>query len=248
MQAEWEEFFSGLTLDVMRDARSPEEISTEAEAIATMLRVQPGARVLDIPCGAGIHSLALAAGGFRLEGLDISAALLDQARSTALRRGLSLEWHLRDMRDLPWHSEFDGAICMWGSFGYFDDAGNAEFLRAVAQTLRPGARFLIDTPLVETVLPGFHDSDWTNIGPTTLLEKRRYYHESGRLERAWTMMQGNHVEKRVLSMRLYTYSELCRIAREAGFSTCEGYSSLSMEPFSLGADRCFFVVRKAGGE
>ena len=52
------------------------------------------------------------------------------------------------MRDLPWRSTFDGAFCVGNSFGYLDDPGNAAFLRAVRETLRPGARLVLETPMV----------------------------------------------------------------------------------------------------
>ena len=52
------------------------------------------------------------------------------------------------MRDLPWPARFDGAFCLGNSFGYLDDEGNASFLRAVAAALKPGARFVLETPMV----------------------------------------------------------------------------------------------------
>ena len=57
------------------------------------------------------------------------------------------------MRDLPWLGEFGGAVCFWSSFGYFDEQGNADFLRAVSNALKPGARFLLDTPWLKLAFP-----------------------------------------------------------------------------------------------
>ena len=49
------------------------------------------------------------------------------------------------MRDLPWWDEFDGAVCFWSSFGYFDGDGDREFTDAVWHALKPGAPFLLET-------------------------------------------------------------------------------------------------------
>ena len=174
----------------------------------------------------------------------MSEPLLQSGRSEAARLGIDLDLHRLDMRELPWRAEFDAAICMWGSFGYFDDPGNIVFLQAVSKTLKPNGRFLVDTPVVETVLPGFRPSDWTKIGRTMLLETRYYDHVRGRLDRSWTMLRGREVEKRTLSMRLYTYSQLCGLLYEAGFSSCTGYSTLDGEPFKLGADRVVMLATK----
>ncbi|HEX9124622.1 MAG TPA: hypothetical protein VF984_14895 [Actinomycetota bacterium] len=46
---------------------------------------------------------------------------------------------------------------MWGSFGYFDEAGNLAQARAAARALKPGGRYLIDTPSLESIYPDFRE-------------------------------------------------------------------------------------------
>ena len=240
----WEEFFSGLTLEIMQEARPDEEISVEIRSMVRLLGLREGDRVLDVPCGSGRHSVLLASAGSKVSGLDISEPLLQKAREDAEASGLNIDYRQGDMRALPWREEFEAAVCLWGSFGYFDDEGNVAFVRAVSGALKTGGRFLIDTPIIETVLPGYRTSDWTQIGHIMLLETRRYDHVNGRIDRSWTMIQGKRVEKRTLSMRLYTYSELCKMLRAAGFATCEGYSTLAGAPYSLGGDRVYMLATK----
>ncbi|MFD0330767.1 class I SAM-dependent methyltransferase [Streptacidiphilus monticola] len=43
----------------------------------------PGRRVLDLGCGTGRHSVALAARGFRVTGIDVNGRSLRQARAAA---------------------------------------------------------------------------------------------------------------------------------------------------------------------
>ena len=74
------------------------------------------------------------------------------------------------MRDLPWRARFDGAFCLGNSFGYLDDEGNAAFLRAVAAALKPGARFVLETPMVlENLLGHLQDRPWWKVGDMHLL-------------------------------------------------------------------------------
>jgi SAM-dependent methyltransferase len=240
----WQEFFDGLTLEIMQEARPDEEISAEIRSMVRLLGLREGDRVLDVPCGSGRHSALLASAGCKVTGLDISEPLLRKAREDTAASGMSIEYQQGDMRALPWRDQFDAAVCLWGSFGYFDDEGNAAYLRAVFRALKPGGRFLIDTPIVETVLPGYRASDWTQIGRTMLLETRRYDHINGRIDRSWTMMQGKKVEKRTLSMRLHTYRELCNMLCAAGFASCEGYSTLAGAPYALGGDRVYMLATK----
>lgn len=53
--------------------------------------LRPGARVLDVGCGTGNHSIAFARAGMAVDALDFSGAMLDVARAKAARTGL-LAW------------------------------------------------------------------------------------------------------------------------------------------------------------
>ena len=117
----WEQFFEGVAVDLWLQAVSPEQTEREADALARMLAVPAGGEILDVPCGAGRLSLALANRGYRMTGVDWSAEFLDHAR--ARDAGNRVTWERRDMRDLPWPARFDGAFCVGNSFGYWTTKG-----------------------------------------------------------------------------------------------------------------------------
>jgi SAM-dependent methyltransferase len=97
----WEAFFSGLWLDVQRRANSAEQTQRDTARILELLAVDPGAHLLDVPCGDGRVALELAARGYQLTGVDLAAPLLADARRHARERGLAVAWEQRDMRALP---------------------------------------------------------------------------------------------------------------------------------------------------
>ncbi|MBI3997988.1 MAG: class I SAM-dependent methyltransferase [Armatimonadetes bacterium] len=242
----WERFFSGLWLDVQRELRA-DRTPAEADFIEQVLRLRPGAAVLDVPCGEGRLTLELAARGYQMTGVDITEAVLAEARQKAAGRGLQIAWHRRDMRDLPWKEAFAGAFCVWTSFGYFDDAGNEAFLRAVSAALRPGARFLLEfQALAETLLPRFQERSWGPVGDVLVLEERRYDHARSRVDVEWTFVRGGRIEKKSSSIRVYTYRELCELLARVGFAEFEAYGSLEGEPFRLG-QRLYLVAAKTAG-
>ena len=104
--------------------------------------IPKGSRILDVACGRGRHSRILAAEGFYVTGIDLSAASISYARQF---ENDHLEFYEHDMR-LPFRGNyFDFAFNFFTSFGYFktrrehDDA-----IRTISRSLRPGGILLID--------------------------------------------------------------------------------------------------------
>ncbi|HVO70120.1 MAG TPA: class I SAM-dependent methyltransferase [Aggregatilineaceae bacterium] len=239
---------SDLFLDVLRLSKTQEHTRREADYVEMLLDLSAPAHLLDVPCGGGRLAIELATRRHRVAGVDIEPFLLQEARRAAQERQVEAAFTAvqRDMRDLPWTAEFDGAYCFWESFGYFDDAGNRAFLEAVASALKPSSRFVFDTHIMETALPHMHFRDWEWVGGNILvLEEREYDHVAGTMIRHWTFMQGGRTERRSLAFRLYTYRELVALLEAAGFTACEGYTWLSVVPFALGAPRLVMSAAKA---
>lgn len=246
MSTNWyENFFQGIALDFWRAVVTEAQTRAEADFIEKQLQLSPAAKILDVPCGGGRLSLELAARGFDLTGVDIASEFIDEARTKSAERNLTVDWHNRDMRELPWEAEFDGAFCFGNSFGYLDDEGNADFVRAVASALKPGAHFVIDTgATAESILPNFQPRRWFEIADITFLIDGRYDHEQGRIFTEYTFIRDGKTEKRPASQRIYTYSQICALLREAGLEVVASFSSLNEEPFTLGVQRLFLIAQK----
>jgi cyclopropane fatty-acyl-phospholipid synthase-like methyltransferase len=242
----WQEFFSGLALDYVRHSRDDEDTFAESDFIQEALELPEGSRLLDVPCGGGRLTLEMASRGYRVIGVDNSPDLIADATSQIDIERSPVTFEQRDMRDLPWQEEFDGAFCFWSSFGYFDDAGNLDFLKAVHNALKPGASLVLDTPLIETRLPEMESQEriWFPVGDLLALEERGFDHVNSRVESEWTFIRGSEVEQKLLSLRLYTYRELCAMLDEAGFGNHQAYGSLDWEPFELGATWLYMVTTK----
>jgi len=242
----WENFFHGVVLDFWRAAISDEQTRAEADFINNQMQLPVDAKLLDVPCGNGRLSIELGAFGFELTGVDIATEFIEEAKRNSQARGVSIDWRNNEMRALPWTNEFDGAFCFGNSFGYLDDEANADFLAAVARTLKPGARFILDAPAIaECLLPHFVEKRTFELNGITATIDTRYDHEQGRMFPNFTFVQNGVEDKRSSSQRVYTYKELSELLNEAGLRVISAFGSLDEDPFKVGAQRLLLVAVKS---
>jgi SAM-dependent methyltransferase len=243
----WRSFFSGIVVDMWLAAVDERQTRQEAEFVKHVAGLFADARIIDVPCGAGRIAMELAAGGFQVTGVDIAPAFLDVARAKAGERGLPILWEQRDMRDLPWPERFDAAVCWGGSFGYFDDGGNAEFLRALVRTLKSGGRLILDaSKIAEIILPRYQERSWMQLGDILFLERNSYDYVHSRLDTEYTFIHNGKAEKRFGSERIYTFKELSALIKACGLELVATYGSLNLAPFTWGSPALYIVAEKPG--
>lgn len=243
----WTDFFSGLVVDFWRAAVPESVTAAEVEFLWTRLALEPGARVLDAPCGHGRHAVELAARGCRMTGVDISSDLLAAAREAAAARGVTVSWHRMDMRALAFDQEFDAAFCAGGSFGFFDRAGDGRFLAAAGRALRPGGGFVLDASKVaESLLPAFRERHETDTAGVHFLAENRYDFERGRIENRYTITRGDRSETKLASHRIDTVAQVLEMLRAAGLEPVSLHGSLDGSPYRLGSP--LFIVARKGRE
>jgi SAM-dependent methyltransferase len=242
MQSNWQtDFFRGVALEVWRRVTSPEQTRAEVEFLERVLRISPGAQLLDVPCGNGRHALEFASRGYSMKGVDLSEEFIAEVRQSSAKA----RWVLGDMCELPWVSEFDGAYCFGNSFGYLDRANANRFLHGIARALKPGARFAIDTGMAaESILPGLLRTRWFKLGDIFMLSQNQYNPAEGRLDIEYTFIHGGEVETRPTCSYVFTVAELCRMHADAGLETVELLGSIAGEPFQLGSQRLILVSQK----
>ncbi|MGI8827194.1 MAG: class I SAM-dependent methyltransferase [Chloroflexota bacterium] len=189
----------------------------EVDFLVDLLQLPPGARILDVGCGPGRHSLELARRGFHPVGADISQGFIDVAKGRASDEGLNAEFLVADARDLRFDNEFDAAICLCeGGFGIAGgDEGNRRVLTSVARSLRPGAPFVLQAINALSVVRHL-DGD-ADFDPRTCTSK---WIETVRSPKG----EARDVE---FHCSAYTYRELTLLMEAAGFVVEAGYGAVA---------------------
>jgi SAM-dependent methyltransferase len=108
----------------------------EIDFVVEALGLKAGDRVLDVGCGPGRHSHELARRGLVVRGIDISQRFIDLATQDAPP---GATFQRLDARSLPFHGEFDSAICLCeGAFGLMTVPGeNQSVLAGISAALKP---------------------------------------------------------------------------------------------------------------
>jgi 2-polyprenyl-3-methyl-5-hydroxy-6-metoxy-1,4-benzoquinol methylase len=248
MNAEWyRDFFQGVAVELWRNAVPAEQTRREATFLAEMLELQDGARVLDVPCGHGRHSIELASRGFRVTGVDISETCLSFARDDAKASGVSVHWLQAEMRELPVDEPFDAAYCVGNSLGYLDHAGTQAFLNRLSTALRPGARVVFDSGMAaESILTNFKSHEEYTVGEITMVIDNRYRVRESCLETHFTFRRNGVTEERGIWHFVFTLAELGRMLAGAGLRVEACHSSCDKQPYVLGSEYLYLVARKNG--
>lgn len=233
-------------LDLWRAIVPVEQALDDADFLVTQLGLQAGQRVLDLPCGEGRVAIELAARGCRATGVDISPGLLALARTRAAARAQAVRWIEGDMRQPPADETFDAVFCWGDSFGYLDDAGNAQFLQAARAVLRPGGGFALEVQmLAELLATRFAARASGRVGELQVDIQRQWQPGQPRMAVQYELRQGTQVHRCHASYRIHTLDELCGLLRAAGFEQLRALDPLG-QPFASPA-RCLRLLARTPG-
>jgi SAM-dependent methyltransferase len=201
---------------------TPQATQAEAEFVIDAMGLSPGAQVLDVGCGYGRHAMELAARGFHVVGLDISTPLLVRGGEEAHRRGLTINFVRGDMRELDFEGQFDGAYCLFSTFGYFDDETNKKTVGNIARALKPGGRVLIEILNSDYVIADLPTRVWWEGDGCVVLEEVDLNYFSSRIQvnRSVVFDDGRQLEQEI-SVRAYSLHEVGKLLHAAGFRVLE---------------------------
>jgi len=225
--------------------KTPEEVTN----IISLLKINPGASVLDLCCGPGRHSLELARRGFSVVGVDRTQAYLEKARKQAKVERLKAKFIQEDMRSFCRPNTFDVVVNLFSSFGYFEDIkDDKQVITNVYRSLKNKGVFLIETMGKEVLARIFCERDWRRVNDIIVLQERKVCRNWSWIENRWIMIKDGKMEECKISHRLYSAVELTALLNECGFNAVDVYGDLTGAPYDYTAKRLVIIAYKGEGK
>lgn len=218
----------------------------EQVAKALALTKPPGKSVLDLCCGPGRCSIALAKKGFRVTGVDKTTYLLNKARAKAKAARVNIEWVREDMRDFVRPASFALVLSMFTSFGYFDDRqDDMTVLQNMFTSLQPGGTCLIEVlgkerlakilqPTISTVWPG----------GTLMVERHEIFDDWTRVRNEWLLIRGGRAKSFNFHHTIYSGQELRDRMERVGFVAVKLHGNLDGDAYGPNAERLVTIGHK----
>ena len=157
-----------------------------------------------------------------------------------------------DIRDFePSRGEFDLALSLNTSLGYFTLGEHVRLLSRLADGLRENGSFLVDLATIDLMRKAatpqrlYVGRDGKTITRSMTVRKRKHMRWlevcfATIYDQPWSERDRNY-RFRVI---IFDPGLLCRVLIKAGFTQMEFFRSLSGEPFRPGSDRMIVVARK----
>jgi SAM-dependent methyltransferase len=247
-----ERFFREAWPQISQSVESGTDAASDVQWITGAAELEAGARVLDAPCGFGRHSVEFARRGCETTGVDFSETELGRARKAAGEAGVSLTLACQDIRDMEFSSEFDLAVNLFSSIGYFSDDEDRLVLDRFWRALKPGGAFVVDTRNRDQCVRSLPPEERMRRGSSTIRVENEFDPTTSRWRARWWRLKRGSAKSEDGSqeligeseIRLYSAHELLHMLRPERWRKVELFGGLDGTPFSLDAHRLVVVARK----
>lgn len=218
-----------LFLDILRQLNP--QARAEIKDILSLLELQgyQPKRVLDLNCGIGRHSIELGKLGIEVLGTDLSSAYIKIAAGRAQKRGVEdkVRFKVVDMRQI--HSAlanekpFDGILCLWTSFGFYDDDTNDDILRQCLKLVKSGGFFALDIVNRDWLLRNFSERRFERTKDRLILYDSQFDSRTSRHKDKWTFLRQTGKDTFItegsiqLDLRVWSLHELIQLFKRTGW-------------------------------
>jgi SAM-dependent methyltransferase len=217
-----------------------------------------GQPVLELGCGTGRLTVALAQDGVDITGLDDAPTMLEEARQKAARAGVSVEFVQGDCRDFALAKQYSLIFFPNNALSHLLTRTDVEAcFRSVREHLLRVGRFVVDLFVPSARILGreagrypvgsYEDPDGR--GRVTVTESNQYDSASQVNHITWYYSREGEGEFAAvpLKLRMFFPQEIDALLESNGFAIEEKYGDFEDTPFGSESQKQLIVCRKVSG-
>jgi 2-polyprenyl-3-methyl-5-hydroxy-6-metoxy-1,4-benzoquinol methylase len=238
--SDWYGNFFTAPVNAFWETMVPETATTADVAFVRRHVAAPPARILDVPCGAGRHALALARAGYKVTAIDLSEEAIRRARRAG--KQLPVTFRRGDMRFLDLEERFDGILCLGNSLSYFPPEEMRGFIASLAARVAGDGKLILDTSCcAESLFPLAQEREIAFEGGTC---RSRYSYDSRRslLKTKAELRLGEATHPLLYAHYVVTSGELVRMVEASGLRVEALHGGTEGEMFAPGLPRLLLVA------
>jgi len=238
-------YFDGYYKDIWKSIIPTELTVKETEFIIDYFNLTPGKKVLDLMCGYGRHSIALARKGINVTAVDNLSEYIKEIEEAVAEKNLPIHAINSDVMEFMTDEKYDLVICMGNSFNFFAPLEAEKLLSHIYSFLNNKGQLLIHTwSIAEIAIPQFKEKSWSEINGLKYLTSSKYLFSPTRIESETIIIGPKGTETKTAIDYVFSASELITLLKENGFITKEIYSIPGKKIFKLGDPRAYITADK----
>lgn len=242
----YEQAFSQTYLDVYAH-RNDKQAQYEVSFVNKKFKFQSHHVVLDLCCGAGRHTFALAPLVDIVVGYDLSSELLAVcAKENLLKKFRNIFWQNGDMLQLEYTKSFDFVLSFFNSFGYFEsEKDNETVIKNIFQALVPKGKVFMELMNKPFVLSHLVPTSEKIVNNLLIKENRKITDDGFRVEKEVKIYQeGQFLKEYKESVRMYTTNELTEFFNRIGFDNIQFFGDFDSSPLVETSPRVLILAEK----
>ena len=149
------------------------------------------------------------------------------------------------MRKLKFKNEFDAALNLFTSFGYFQKfSDDMKVLKGVNKAFKPNGLFMMDIIHGDYVRKNFRPRNWQLLEDNTYhLEETEFFKDG--LINTWTHIpKKGKIQRNTFFNRLYNKETLSAALKKAGFKPLKFWGSFEGEKLTNKTNRLIVLAKK----
>jgi SAM-dependent methyltransferase len=221
------DFFSDGSPFLSHPLLTAERTRREIDFLVDSLALAPVARVLDVGCGFGRHSIELGRRGYRALGIDPATAMIEAARAQAVEAGVDVAFRQIAGEDFADAQPFDAAISLLTTLGQvaansLED--NRRLLTAVAKSLKADGLFALELPQKQPALAALKPADRFGNEATYTQVQRSYDAGTDIVTEQFRLVTPSGAQAYHLRYRLFSQEDVTCLLTAAGLRIVNKYA------------------------